>query len=213
MDFSIVDKCITLIAKRKSGKSYLLRWLVKQHQTFYDKIFCICPTEKINKFYQNDNFIDPKCIYESYDESFVKQLIDKMTKSVEKGEKRKILLILDDCVADTRFHDSPTLKQLFVRGRHLNISVIITSQYMKSIPPIARSNSDFILLGQLNQQGLEICSDEFTSAGLTKKEFAKLYRESTMDFNFLIINNDSTKYGTINETYGTLKTPASEFPK
>ena len=101
-DFTIVNKCVTLVAKRNSGKSYLLRWMVKQYKTHFKKIFVICPTEQINKFYQNDGFINTKCIFDSYDESWIESLIKTMTKLNEgktESEKKFVLLILDDLVA------------------------------------------------------------------------------------------------------------------
>ena len=39
---------------------------------------------------------------------------------------KNILLILDDVVSDKNFQQSPSLKKLFVRGRHINIGIILT---------------------------------------------------------------------------------------
>ena len=44
MDFSILNKTISLVAKRNSGKSVLLKYLVEQEIQNYKKIFIICPT-------------------------------------------------------------------------------------------------------------------------------------------------------------------------
>ena len=46
----IVDKAISIVAKRNSGKSYLLRYLVKKQSHKFNKIFVICPTDSINSF-------------------------------------------------------------------------------------------------------------------------------------------------------------------
>ena len=210
MNFDIVNKMTTLVAKRNSGKSYLLKWLVSLRKDQFEKIFVICPTENINNFYQLNDFIPKNCIFDEWKESWVEQLIQKMTIQNTKktsGQKRHVLLILDDLVADVRFHQSPTLKKLFVRGRHICISVIITSQYLNSIPPIARINSDFVCVGQLNQAGLEILCAEYIRAGMTKDEFVNIYKESTRDYSFLVINNNSTKSDDPNESYGVIKTP------
>ena len=211
-NFTIVNKTLTLVAKRDSGKSFLLKWIVTQYKCEFDKIYVICPTESINKFYQKNNFIDSKCIYDNYDESFVNALINKMT-SANNGKTKdvegfkKVLLILDDLVADTNFHSSSTLKKLYARGRHVGIAIIITSQYLYAIPPIARANSDYVCVGQMNKQGLDILCDEFITAGLTKEEFINIYKNSTKDYSFLIINNNSTKSDDPNESYGKIKTP------
>jgi hypothetical protein len=209
MNFDIVNKMTTLVAKRNSGKSILLKWLVSIRNVF-SKMFVICPTESINHFYQKNDFIPKNCIYPEYKESFINQLITDMTKinsNKPDNEKKHVLLILDDLVADVKFHQSDTLKKLFVRGRHIGISVIITSQYLNSIPPVARANSDFICVGQVNKQGLDILCDEYIRAGMTKEEFITIYKESTRDYSFLVINNNSTKSDDPNESYGSVKTP------
>jgi hypothetical protein len=210
MNFDIVNKMTTLVAKRNSGKSIILKWLVTLRRDKFSKMFVICPTESINQFYQKNNFIPKNCIYEEYKESFINKLIENMTKinsNKPDSEKKHVLLILDDLVADVKFHQSPSLKKLFVRGRHIGISVIITSQYLNSIPPVARSNSDFVCAGQVNNHGLEILCDEYIRAGMTKDQFIKIYEDSTRDYSFLVINNNSTKTSDPNETYGNIKTP------
>jgi hypothetical protein len=136
----------------------------------------------------------------------------KINKDKPQSELKHVLLIIDDVVADVNFHQSPSLKKLFVRGRHIGISVIITAQYLNSIPPIARTNSDFILVGQLNNQGLTILCDEFNKAGMPKDEFVQLYKNNTRDFMFFLINNNSTKTDDLNESFGNIKTP-KEFVK
>ena len=65
-----------------------------------------------------------------------------------------ILIILDDCVSYVNFYSSNAFKKLFTRGRHLKIYLMITTQYPYLIPPVARINCDFILVVQLNKQGL-----------------------------------------------------------
>ena len=211
--FTLVNKVVCLVAKRNSGKSYLLRHLVRLQKSKFDKIYVICPTEKINKFYQKDDFIPANCIFDGYDESWANSLIAKMTKeNTDKSEeeKKRVLLILDDVVADTKFSASETFRILIVRGRHIGISILTTCQYINLLPPVSRTNSDYILLGQLNNQSLQLCADEFSN-GITKKEFIELHKNNTIDFNFLIISQNSSKSGSLAENYSTIKTPEDEF--
>ena len=204
MDFTILNKTIALVAKRNSGKSVLLKYLVEQEE-HYKKIFVICPT-KFNGFY--DNWIEPNCIFEDYDEEWTEKLISKMSK-INQGKTNDtadhILLILDDCCSDTKFHASKSIKKLFSRGRHSFISIIITCQMLHHIPPILRCNSDFLIIGQLNAENLNSLSDEFR-IGLDKKDFIKMYKRLTTDYSFLIINNNSLKDSDdLNLLYGAIK--------
>ena len=116
-----------------------------------------------------------------------------------------ILLILDDCCSDTKFHASKSIKKLFSRGRHSFISIIITCQMLHHIPPLCRNNSDFLLVGQLNNQNIDLLCDEFRT-GLEKKDFKKMYKRLTTNYSFLIINNNSVKDSDdLNSLYGAIK--------
>ena len=193
----------------------MLRYLYNQQKHLFKAVFCICPTESVNKFYSD--LIKKENIFDSYNEEWVEKLIAKMTQ-VNAGKSDKdashILLILDDLCSDTNFHQSKSFKKLCTRGRHVKISVIITSQYIYQIPPVARNNSDFILCSQMNTQGLDLLSTEFLFGNLSKKDFIDLYYKNTADYGFLVINNNCTKSNdNINEIYGSLRVPENFIKK
>ena len=56
------------------------------------------------------------------------------------NERKNILLILDDVVRDHNFHQAPSLKKLFIWGRHINIAITLTFQYFNLSPAVARNN-------------------------------------------------------------------------
>ena len=207
-NFSIVDKTIGLIAKRCSGKSILLKHLVNSEKHKFSKIYVICPTEKINRFYSD--IVNDECIFDSYNENWMNKLIDKMTEinsNKSQKERKNVLLILDDIVSDYNFHQSQTLKKLFIRGRHINIAIIITFQYLNLIPPTARNNLDYLFCGQMNKQSIDLLTTEFLSGDIEKNEFIKMFNRCTKDYNFLVINNNSVKDEDLNLIYGCIKAP------
>ena len=215
IEFNILNRTICLCAKRASGKSQLLRYILLKNKHLFKKVFCICPTEHINKFYED--VIPKENIFDEYKEPWIQQLMKKMG-DVNAGKSDKeayhILLILDDCCSDNNFHQSKSLKQLFTKGRHYKITLIITAQYPYHIPPIARVNCDYICVGQLNTQGLEILTNEFLSGSLTKQDFIKMYYKSTNDYKFLLINNNSTANNDdMNSYYGVIKVPKEYVKK
>lgn len=65
-EIDIKNKLINLISKRNSGKSYLLRYLVKNQKNDFEKIFIICPTDTINNFYKS--ITKEECIFSEHDE-------------------------------------------------------------------------------------------------------------------------------------------------
>lgn len=206
--FTLINKTVLLIAKRNSGKSQLLKYLVTCEKDEYDEIFVICPTENVKPFY--NKITDPDNIFETYDDEWMDQLIQQMTRfnaNKPENKQKHVLLILDDCISDVDFKTCKAFKKVFTRGRHVNISLILTTQYMNSIPPVARSNCDYIFVGQLTSQGIELLSDEFRSGTLSKKEFVDMYHRCTVDYYFLLINNTSVKNNEVSNLYAKIKTP------
>ena len=88
----------------------------------FEKIFVICPTEKINPFY--NSITKENCIFDQWNETWVNQLIDSMTKinsNKNTMEKKSALIILDDCMSDIDFNQSMALKKIYTRGRHFHL--------------------------------------------------------------------------------------------
>ena len=77
-EISLLNKTISVVAKRNSGKSILIRYLINKQKHLFTKIFVICPTEKINPFY--DKITKEDCIFDEWNESWVEELIESLTK-------------------------------------------------------------------------------------------------------------------------------------
>ena len=58
-----------------------------------------------------------------------------------------MLVIFHDVVWDNKFYQSPSLKILSRKGRHIYIATILTFQYLNLIPPVAQNNLDFLFVG------------------------------------------------------------------
>ncbi len=101
MKFDIFNKIVCLCAKRNSGKSVLLKYIVQANKNLFDSIFVICPSESINKFYSD---IVPKThIFEEYSSQWVEKMTEINSKK-PKEEATKVLLILDGVCSDANLH-------------------------------------------------------------------------------------------------------------
>ena len=67
MKLDIINKCICLCAKRNSGKSVLLKYIVQANKHLFDSIFVICPSDLSISFIQTlfQNLISLKSIHVS----------------------------------------------------------------------------------------------------------------------------------------------------
>jgi len=213
MNFELLNKTVCLCGKRHSGKSELIKYIISLYGHQFNRIFVICPSEAVNKFYSK--VLPPENIFTEYSEEWIEKLMKRLIQiNVGKNDDNSahILLIMDDCVSDVNMHSAKNFEKIFTRGRHLKISLMITTQYPYLIPPVARINCDYILVGQLNKQGLKVMSDEFLMGDISPKEFNKMYYESTNDYGFLIINNNSTaSNNNVNSLYGSVRVPKDEI--
>ena len=208
IEITILNSTISVVAKRNSGKSLLIRYLVNSQKHLFSKIFVICPTEKINPFY--NEITNEDCIFDEWKEAWANELIETMTKTnanKPEKERKNVLLILDDCMSDIDFNQSAALKKIYTKGRHFNLGLIAICQYLNTLPKICRSNCDILISGQMNLCSIEMLASEYCS-NLQKKEFIALFNRCTKDYGFLVVNNNSVKESDdLNSIYGHIKTP------
>ena len=69
--------------------------------------------------------------------------IYKSTEKDNPTKKRKILIVFDDMIADMLSNEkhNPILTELFIRGRKLNTSVVLITQFYFAVPKNIKLNS------------------------------------------------------------------------
>ena len=70
------------------------------------------------------------------------------------SRKRKILIVFDDMIADIMSNKKfqAIIKDLFIRCRKLNISLVFIIQSYFSVPKVVRLNSTHYLIMKINNQ-------------------------------------------------------------
>ena len=152
------NKIIVLVGARTRGKSTILLDYLFYNQ---DIPFCTCiaPTDSFNNTF--GHHIPSRFIFSKYTpellEKFLKrqhELKGKKTAAVMGyGDPRyksvdcRGLLIMDDCLADSKsWKNDPSLRWIFMNGRHAEATFILTMQYQVGIPPELRVNIDWAFL-------------------------------------------------------------------
>ena len=104
---------------------------------------------------------------------------------------RKILIAVDDMIADIMTNEKfqAIIKELFIRCRKLNITLVFITQSYFSVPKDMRLNSTHYLVMKINNER-ELQNIAINhSADIDYKDFMKIYRECTKEpFNFLTID-------------------------
>jgi len=118
-----------------------------------------------------------------------KALIDK--KGIEWVVKNsRVLIILDDIIANRDFLNSPEALKMFALLRHYQVGVIVLMQNYNRLPKALRNNCNALIVFPSTQSEVEVLLDEITPAGLQKKEFKKVIDYCCEGrYDFLYINN------------------------
>ena len=105
--------------------------------------------------------------------------------------KRRVLIVFDDMIADTMTNKKfqSIIKELFIKCRKLNISIVFSMQSYFKTPKDARLNSTHYLLMKI-QSKKELQNIAWDNSGdIDFKDFLKIYRDCTSEpFSFMTID-------------------------
>ena len=115
------------------------------------------------------------------------------TENYDPNKKRKILIVFDDTIADMINNKKLNLivTELFIRGRKLNISIVLITQSYFNVPKDVRLNSKhFFIMKILNKRELQQIAFNHSS-DIEFKDFIKIYKKCTVE-SYLFLVNDTT---------------------
>ena len=194
------DKVVVLIGKRETGKSFLVRDLLYYHRDIPIGTV-ISPTESANAFYEH--LVPPLFIHDDFSPEIVANVV-KRQKMVTKAMKDEIreggssnidprsFLILDDCLYDNSWTKDTNIRYIFTNGRHTHNMLVITSQFALGIPPILRTNIDFVFILRENIiSNRKRLYDHYAGMLPTFDIFCQVMDQCTEDYGCLVVNNNS----------------------
>ena len=103
-------------------------------------------------------------------------------------EKRKVLIISDDMIADMINNNklNPIVTELFIRGRKLNISMVFITQSYFKVPKDVRLNSThFFIMKIPNKRELQQTALNHSS----DIDFMNIYKKNTKEPYFFLVND------------------------
>ena len=135
---------VLMIAKRRSGKSVLVKDLMyyKRHELLTG--VAMSGTESGNGFY--GSWIPPIFVFSDYDKDALQRLVDRQKRMTRAGKAQPVFVILDDLGFDRKVMGDKLIRELFLNGRHYKITLFLCLQYALDIPPALRSNIDYIMV-------------------------------------------------------------------
>tara|TARA_B100000214_G_C23972624_1_gene630981 strand:- start:755 stop:1600 length:846 start_codon:yes stop_codon:yes gene_type:complete len=178
-----------IVGKRGSGKSKCLVDLL-YNMPKVDFVIGMAPTEETIETFRQ--FIPESCIYHQFNQNKLEQMIALQREMVRKKIDRSFLLILDDCLYEKSVLKSTAMRELFLNGRHLHISMIICAQYVMDLSPDLRTNVDYIFAMRENIIANRAKLHKFFYGMFEKYEdFAKTMDATTANFGSMVLDNTS----------------------
>lgn len=191
---------VVLIGRRDTGKSYLVRDLLFNHQDIPIGTV-ISGTEAGNGFYSSH--IPKLFIHDEYNTSIIENIL-KRQKTVLRQVKKEMefykrstidpraFVILDDCLYDSSWTKDKLMRLLFMNGRHWKIMLIITMQYPLGIPPNLRTNIDYVfILREPYIANRKRIWENYAGMFPTFESFSQVMDQCTENFECLVINNNA----------------------
>jgi hypothetical protein len=197
--FDLPLSCI-ISARRFSGKSYLVKSLLnsKYFKETFDEIYIFSSTAELDETW---NSLKNKKVVLTTDLNFedIENNLESLKEEYSQtGNKKNILIILDDFIEKFSISKDNPLNKIIFKGRHYGVSCIYCAQKYSAFPPIIRNNAMIKIVFKINNR-LEYSKfiDENSTIDTGEKELRRMVELATKEkYNYLLIKemNGSVEY-------------------
>lgn len=188
---------IFIIGKRCAGKTWLAKDLINKMKNNVDNItiFKSTPIKEYN--IKNNRYQTVHNHIEKFDPVIIEKIVDAQDLKMQYFNKNQktlnylsYLLLMDDALHDTNWVNNVHIKQLFLNGRHLRATLMITMQYPLSISPSLRSSIDYIfILRENNIDNRRRLFKQYAYIFPTFDIFCQVMNNCTTNYDCLVIDN------------------------
>ena len=158
----------------------------------------ICSTEGANGSY--GHHIPKIFISEEFSSKIIANFIKGQKKLIKlktsdskyKNIDERAFIVLDDCLYDTSWPKDKGIRALFMNGRHYKIFFLITMQFALGIPPVLRTNIDYVfLLRDSYKSNRKKYYEHYAGMFETFEQFCQVMDACTENYECLVIHNNS----------------------
>lgn len=147
VEAGIKNATITLVGKRRSGKSVLIRDFGYKLHKHFENVYLFSGTSDVQGEFWD--WIPKDNIFEGLDETAANNIwkmqteVIKNSRETDKSKMPHVLVIFDDVITGNQgVRNSDFLAKLYSNGRHVNICSILATQSFKKVSKHVRDNTD-----------------------------------------------------------------------
>lgn len=182
---------ITIIGKPGSGKSVLIKAILKAKSHLIPVGIAVSGTESTNHFYSQ--LLPQAFIYDEFEGTIIEKLHKRQDFAKRYLTNSWAVLVLDDCMKNTKDFGTPAMIGLVKNSRHWNLLSIFSNQFVLDFKPEVRSNIDGVFIcREPNKANREKIWKNFASIIPTFHLFCQIMDVITTDHTCLYIDNKAT---------------------
>jgi hypothetical protein len=200
-DMFVEHPSIVMIAKRGSGKSWVVRAILEYFRDIPVGLI-ISPTDKMSSFY--GTFFPESYIHYEFKSEIIQKVMYRQGKIIDKKKDKnahgtdidtRCFVIMDDCLGQKgKWVNDPAIQELLFNGRHYHIMYILTMQFPLGITPQLRSNFDYIfLLADDFISNIKRMYEHYAGMFPNFDSFRQVFQQLTDDFGSMVIVNRGAK--------------------
>nr|QBK88088.1 MAG: packaging ATPase [Marseillevirus LCMAC202] len=180
---------IVIIGKPATGKSTVIRDIVKAFRHIFPVAKVFSGTEENNHFYAQ---IFPELfIHSEYNEKEMEDFAKRQKLAMRNNPNNpKGLLIVDDCSDDPKFFHRPLFQKFYKNGRQWDMMFILALQYGMDIRPVIRTNIDYVFIfREPNERNRKALHENYAGIIGSYADFCDVMDQLTEDYTALVIDN------------------------
>jgi hypothetical protein len=203
---------ILIAAQRGAGKSCLVKDILYHfHQAGAPRIVVFSDTEVVNGFF--GSFVPAVCVHSPVTIDAIKTVwenqkelaMKKRLNQLPENTNIRLIIVADDLGHNKKLLNNEFFRECLLAGRHYDVVIIITVQYLIDLSVSLRSNVDFaFFLAESNQKNRQRIFDNFCTCFDDIKTFNAVFTTCTEDRGVFVVNRKSA-VATLEETINWYK--------
>lgn len=180
---------IVIIGKPATGKSILIRDIVKAHRHRFPVAKIISGTEENNHFYSS--MFPDLFVHNEYSEDEMEKFVKRQKLAMQSNpDNPYALLILDDCSDDPKYFNRPLFQKFYKNGRQWDMMFILALQYGMDVRPVIRTNIDYVFIfREPNDKNRKAIYENYATICGSYQDFCDIMDQLTVDYTALVIAN------------------------
>ena len=181
-------RIILIVGKRGTGKSVLQQDLMYHMSSKVDFGLAFSPTEETQDMFREH--MPDSWIYGGFSQTKLDTMLQMQRDLCKSKKQRDLFIIMDDCMYDKKILKGLGIRDLFMNGRHMHITLCNAVQYVMDIGPDLRTQVDYIFALRENIISNKTKLWKYFFGMFEKYEdFAKVMDKCTANHGALVMDN------------------------